>query len=129
MGNVKIKTDEHARRILQAVYGDGDDDDRIDAVDDATVAQLQAEVDAMFEHAWANAHARSRAELEARRARPRRALDSWSRPELVAHLAMLQARHGGQLQLAHRKLESLSDDDLRSLVSDLEAALDREDRP
>lgn len=125
--NAKIKSDEHAARILEVVYGD--DDEALAPVDDQMVARLRTAVDAAFDRAWADVRARSRAEVEARRAGPKRRLDTWTRPELLAHLAALQSEHATRLQVAHRKLETMSDDDLRSLIDDLESALDREDAP
>ena len=128
--NANIKSDDHALRILEAAYGV---DDSIDdeAVDPATIARLRTAVDQAFARAWARVHERSRAEVAAAEPRPglvRRFL-GWTRAQLLGHLDALRGGLGSQLQLAHRKLETMTDDDLRSLVADLEDAVARETSP
>lgn len=44
-----------------------------------------------------------------------------SRKELQERIRSLVAAHGPQLSLEHRKLESMTDDDLRNALQDLEA--------
>ena len=52
-----------------------------------------------------------------------------AREALLARLGALQLRHGSELQVAHRKRDSVSHEELRSLIADLESLVDGEDTP
>jgi hypothetical protein len=66
-----------------------------------------------------------RADVERFRVPPRCAvrpgLLAMARAALVVHLGRLEAMLGGELALQHRDLETMTDDDLRSLAADIEA--------
>lgn len=66
-----------------------------------------------------------RADVERFRVPPRRAvrpgLLAMAHAALVAHLGRLEALVGGGLALQHRDLATMTDDDLRSLATDIEA--------
>lgn len=119
------RSDEEALRILEAVHGVDLDDVDDDPVDPQVIARLRASVDEAFERAWSGVRARARAERDAA-ARRRVGLADWTRDALLTRLRALLEQLGPQVQLAHRKLESLSSDDLRVLVADLEAEAERD---
>ncbi len=118
--SAKILTDDHAARVIDAATSPSSLAE--DAEADQIAASLRGAIDAAFERAWAAVHEQSRAEVAAARTAPRRGLGDWSRAQLLAHLDTLRRVLGPQLQLAHRHLEAMTDDDLRSLVADLEEA-------
>jgi hypothetical protein len=65
-----------------------------------------------------------RADIDRLQVPPRNAvrpgLMTMARDALMARLAGLEASLGGQLVLQHRDLESMPDEDLRSLIEDIE---------
>jgi phage protein D len=118
--DVKFRNDDHAARVIAAATSPSSLADETEA--DEIAASLRGAIDAAFEQAWAAVHEQSRAEVAATRTAPRRGLGDWTRTQLLAHLETLRRVLGPQLQLAHRHLEAMTDDDLRSLVVDLEEA-------
>jgi hypothetical protein len=118
----QLPEEERALRILENLHEGGDDSDA--PVDAASIARMRAAIDRSFEIAWKRVH--EQAEAEARAAIPRRrSLAGWARDALLARLRELQAALGPQLQLAHRHLATMSDDDLRALVEDVEKDAER----
>jgi len=127
--NARIGSDEHAMRILAAIDDDApvlftDDDPEVDPVDAEAIARMRTAIDRAFENAWARVRAQSAAEV-AREAAPSPGLIERTKAQLLARIETLRVQLGGQLQLAHRKLCEMNEDDLRSLVSDLEDAANR----
>jgi len=120
MASQMNQEDDLALRVVENVYAGGDEDDA--PIDGASVARMRHAIDRAFDRAWKIVHAQAEAEAEATRARtPRgRSLVGWARDALVARLRELEALLGPQLQLAHRHLATMSDDDLRALVEDVE---------
>ena len=123
-------TNEHALRILEAIH-ECEPTLASDELSPDALARVQANVDQALEHAWADVRAQAAAEAATARASarpPRRSFAGWAREALVAYLGELQRSLGSDLQLAHRKLVDLSDDELRSLIADIEDAATRGSR-
>jgi hypothetical protein len=116
-------TDEEALRLIEAVAGVEDDAAGL-TPDPRTIARMRAAVDQAFERAWDRVRALDQREIE-RAAVNRRTGWLWSRDGALARLAELRALLGPQLQLAHRKLDEMADDDVRTLVIDLEVIATR----
>lgn len=118
--------DEDARglRILEALHGAPDDIEPDPPADPAALARIAAAADRAFDRAWraAREHAKEQAT-----ARPRRRDDllTLARDAIVARIHAWQERLGPSLQLAHRDLDALSDDDLRTMLADLEDLSER----
>jgi len=127
--NARIESDEHAMRILAAVDEDAlvpftDDDADFNPIDAEVIARMRSAIDRAFEDAWARVRAQSAAEVARDAARSPGFIER-TKAQLLARIETLRIQLGGQLQLAHRKLCEMNEDDLRSLVSDLEDAANR----
>jgi hypothetical protein len=124
--------------VLDALYDEDDETARVDVPPRSWVAH-RAEVNELMQFAqdklddaWRAYRADVRAERLAARERRGRSLAELlglPRDALLERLGALQARHGTALQVAHRKRDSVSDDELRSLIADLESLDDDEDNP
>jgi hypothetical protein len=123
--------------MIDALYDEDDETARVD-LPPRSWRSTRGEVTALLEFAqeqldlaWQGYRADVRAERLAAQDRHGRSLTELvglTRDALLARLGALQARHGSALQVAHRKRESVSDDELRSLIADLES-LDVEGGP
>ncbi|MCA9677654.1 MAG: hypothetical protein KC464_21710 [Myxococcales bacterium] len=120
---------------VDALYDEDPDTARVDVPPrswrgtHADVSALLAFAQEQLDTAWQRYRADVRADRLAAKARRGRSLSELAgvaRDELLARLAALQARHGTALQVAHRKRDSVSDDELRSLIADLESLDDEE---
>ncbi len=119
--------------MIDALYDEDDETAKVD-VPPRSWRSTRSEVTALVEFAqeqldaaWQGYRADVRAERLAakdRRGRSLAELVGVTRDALLERLGALQARHGSALQVAHRKRESVSDEELRSLVADLESLED-----
>jgi hypothetical protein len=116
--------------LIDALYDEDDETAQID-LPPRSWRSSRGEVTALAEFAqekldaaWRSYRADVRAErlsAKDRRSRSLVELTALTRDALLERLAALQVRHGSALQVAHRKRESVSDEELRSLVADLES--------
>lgn len=122
-------TAEHALRILEAVH-EPEPGLAADELTAEAAARVRVAVDRALESAWAEVRALAAAEAASSSAtvKPRRSFAEWTRTAILAQLTSWRERLGGELQLAHRKLTELSDDELRTLLGDLEDAAERNAR-
>ncbi len=112
MATDELRPDEaRALRTIEAICGGPDDVDEDPPIDPAAIRRMQAAIERAFVQADA---ARQRAAL----AKP--GLLELAGDALRARIAALRTLLGDQLQLAHRNLAEMSDDDLRTLLADLE---------
>lgn len=132
--NALIHNDKHAARILAAGHETDprlipEDDPEFDPVDAEALVRMRTAIDDAFERAWARIRQQSAAEV-ARDVARSPGLIARTKTQLLARIEALRVQLGGQLQLAHRKLSEMSEEDLLSLVADLEDAARRNvDRP
>ena len=122
--SARIKSDEHAVEILANLHGGEASVDELEPVDRAALARMRVAIDDAFDRAWARIRAQSVAEV-ARAPAVTPGLIARTKAQLLARIETLRVQLGGQLQLAHRQLATMSEDDLRSLVADLEDAARR----
>jgi len=124
--------------VLDALYDEDDETARVDvpprtwSAQRGEVKQLMEFAQERLDAAWVAYRADVRAERLAakdRRGRSLAELIGLTRDALLERLGALQARHGSALQVAHRKRESVSDEELRSLIADLESLDESEDSP
>ena len=122
--DTKARDDERAYRTIEALHGTPEDVPTDVTPDPASAHRMRAMIDVAFAQAW-------RAHLEHAKAESRRRADreagvlQLAGDALRARIAQLQAALGGQLQLAHRNLADMSDDDLRTLLAGIEEVLAR----
>lgn len=116
--------DERALRLIEVLHGQPDDIEADPPADPAALARIDAAAEAAFDRAWraAREHAKAQATASARR---RDDLLTLARDAIVARIHAWQERLGPSLQLAHRDLDDLSDDDLRTMLADLEELAER----
>jgi predicted metal-dependent hydrolase len=94
--------------------------------------EVGARMQAAVEEALAKAHRERREEAakELAEERARMAEARWSQPrgraEIIAAIEHLSAQFGGQVRYAYRNLESETDEDLASLLEDLEYLASRQ---
>lgn len=125
-----MSADAEARalRVIEAIHGHPDDESPM-TLSPAAHARMRAAIDQAFQLAWRAARERAKAESQTS-STPRPGLLTMAADALRARIAELQAQIGPTLQLAHRHLETMTDEDLRSLAADLEeVAARRESRP
>lgn len=120
--------DEQALRLLEALHGQPEDVDADVSADPAALARIQVGVDRAFDLAWraAREHAKQQAMSRARR---RDDLLALARDAIIERIHAWQERLGPSLQLAHRDLAHVPDDDLRTMLADLEELAERRDLP
>jgi hypothetical protein len=121
--------------VLDALYDEDDETARVD-VPPRTWGSHRSEIKDLMEFAqeklddaWRAYRADVRAERLAakeRRGRSLAELVGLTRDALLQRLAALQVRHGSAMQVAHRKRDFVSDEELRSLIADLETLDDAE---
>ncbi len=131
-----MNTTNQGVALIDALYDEDDETARVD-LPPRSWRSTRSEVAALVEFAqeqldgaWQRYRADVRAERLAatdRRGQSLAALVGLTRDALLERLGALQLRHGSALQVAHRKRDSVSDEELRSLVADLES-LDGEGR-
>jgi hypothetical protein len=123
--------------VLDALYDEDGETARVDVpprswgAQRAEVSELMEFAQEKLDEAWRAYRADVRAERLAakeRRGRSLADLVGLTREALLERLGALQARHGSALQVAHRKRDSVSEEELRSLIADLES-LDDEGSP
>ena len=116
--------DERALRLLEALHGSPEDVDDTPVLEPAALARMRAAIDRAFALAGraAREHAKSTATAPPRH---RADLLTLARDALLSHIAHWQDRLGPSLQVAHRDLDDLSDDDLRTMLADLEELAER----
>lgn len=122
-----VRSAEQALHILEAVHDDEPERSEDELSPDA-MSRIRVAIEAAFEQTWARVRAEAAAEAPGPHRVPRRSFATWARDQLLARLAELQRLLGGDLQVAHRKLVELSDDELRTLLTDVEDALARNGR-
>lgn len=110
--------DERALATIHAIYGTPDDVDPAPPVDPQIIARMRAAIDDAFDRAWKAARERAKAEHASHDRRD--GYLALARDALVARINAWQDRLGPSLQLAHRQLADMTDDDLRTLLSDIE---------
>jgi hypothetical protein len=112
--------DEELRafQMIDALCGDPDDVDPDVPVDPEATRRMRANAERAFDIAWRAARAKARVDSEVRSAR-HDALLGISRDVLIDRVVDWQVRNP-RLQLAHRDLATLTDDDLRTLLADIE---------
>jgi hypothetical protein len=120
----KARNDERALRTIEAIHGGMDDVPTDVQVDAASVSRMRLAIDQAFDQAW-----RARRELAKEEARRRADRDGsfldLAGDALRARIAQMQTLLGTQLQLAHRNLADMTDDDLRTLLADIEEVATR----
>jgi hypothetical protein len=109
--------EERALRILHAVYGDPDDIDLNPAIDRASVARIRAGIAPALAEAW-RFHRRAAKERAERRKAP--SLLAMTRDALLTRIAALQESRAGLAFGYRNRLDRMSDDELRSLLADIE---------
>ena len=121
--------------VLDALYDEDGETARVDvpprswSAQRAEVSELMQFAQEKLDDAWRAYRADVRAERLAakeRRGRSLAELVGLTRDALMERLGALQVRHGSALQVAHRKRDSVSDEELRSLIADLESLDDDE---
>ena len=122
--SARIKSDEHAIEIIANLDGGKASADDSAPIDREALARMRAAIDDAFDRAWARIRAQSAAEVARAPATTSR-LIARTKAQLLARIETLRIQLGGQLQLAHRQLAAMSEEDLRSLVADLEDAAGR----
>jgi len=116
-----------ALRTIEGTYGGVDDIADDQPLDAAALQRMQAKIDQSFDTAWRLAREQAKAESRARAQRQTDLL-AFAGDVLRDRIAALRVRIGPELQLAHRNLDDMSDDDLRSLLADLEEIAARTER-
>ncbi len=121
--NIHVNGAEHALRVLEAVH---EDEPALasDELSPEAIERIRVAIDRALDQAWAQIRAQAAAEASATK-KPRRSFATWTRDRIITRLAELQRAFGGNLQLAHRKLVDLSDQELRLLLADVEDAAAR----
>jgi hypothetical protein len=109
--------EERALRILHALYGDPDDIDPHPPVDPAAVARIRAGIAPALAEAW-RFHRRAAKEHAERRKAP--SVLALTRDALLARIAGLQEARTGLAFGYRNRLDRMSDDELRSLLADIE---------
>ncbi len=118
----KTRNDERALRTIEALHGTAEDVPTDITPDPASIRRMRAVIDQAFAQAWRSRRDIAKAESQ-QRARRETSFLELARDALLARIAQLQATLGGQLQLAHRNLSHMTDDDLRTLLSDIEEVI------
>jgi hypothetical protein len=130
-----MNTQDMGIAVLDALYDEDDETARVDVPPRTWGAQRSEIKDLMefaqekLDDAWRAYRADVRVERLAakeRRGRSLAELAGLTRDALLERLAALQARHGSAMQVAHRKRDFVSDEELRSLIADLESLDDDE---
>jgi hypothetical protein len=116
--------DARALRVIEALHGQPEDIEVDPPADPAALARIQASAERAFDLAWRAAREHAKAQAAARPQR-RHDLLTLARDAIVAAIHAWQERLGPSLQLAHRDLDALSDDDLRTMLADLEDLAER----
>ncbi|MCA9680356.1 MAG: hypothetical protein KC464_35330 [Myxococcales bacterium] len=120
----RTRADVRALRTIEALHGTAEDVPSDVTPDPASAHRMRSAIDTAFAQAWrarrdlAKAESRRRADREA-------GFLELAGDALRARIAQLRAALGGQLQLAHRNLGDMSDDDLRTLLADIEEVIAR----
>lgn len=99
-----------ALRVIEAIHGGPEDVDDDPPIDPVSIRRMQSAIDRAF----------AQADAARERATRRGGFLELAGDALRTRIAALRAQLGGQLQLAHRNLGEMSDDDLRTLLVDLE---------
>lgn len=107
-----------ALRTIEAICGGPDDVDPDRPIDHAAVARVRVAVDRAFEQAWKAARAKAKADRAESARTP--GLLALTRDALLAKIQQWQEALGPSFQLAHRQLDAMEDDDLRTLLADIE---------
>ena len=107
-----------AFRTIEAICGEPDDVDPTRPIDQVAVARVRVAVDRAFEQAWKAARAKAKADRVDNARTP--GLLALTRDALLAKIQAWQAALGPSFQLAHRQLDAMEDDDLRTLLADIE---------
>jgi hypothetical protein len=115
----KARNEERALRTIEALHGCIDDVPESVTRDPASAARMRSKIDQAFDQAWRARREHAKAESRRRADREQSFLEL-AGDALRARIAQLHALLGGQLQLAHRNLADMTDDDLRSLLADVE---------
>lgn len=115
----KARNEERALRTIEALHGGIDDVPETVTPDPASARRMRTAIDQAFDQAWRARRVLAKAESQRRADREQSFLEL-AGDALRARIAQLQALLGGQLQLAHRNLADMTDDDLRSLLADVE---------
>ncbi|MCA9674360.1 MAG: hypothetical protein KC464_04885 [Myxococcales bacterium] len=110
--------------MLEALHGTPDDVDDTPVLEPAALARMRAAIDRAFALAWraAREHAKTTATAPTSH---RSDLLTLARDALLSRISQWQDRFGPSLQVAHRDLADLSDDDLRTMLADLEELAER----
>lgn len=112
------ENEERAFRMIEAICGEPEDVERDRPIDHAAVARIRVAVDRAFDLAWKAARAKAKADRAETARSP--GLLAMTRDALLAKIEQWQDTLGPSLQLAHRQLDSMDDDDLRTLLADIE---------
>jgi len=115
--------DERALRVLEAIHGEPEDIDPDVPIDQTAIARMRHAIDRAFDRAWKTTRQQAKADSE--RATRTAGFLRLSRDAVIAQIEAWQVRLGPSLQLAHRQLEVMDDDDLRTLLSDIEEVAER----
>jgi hypothetical protein len=95
--------------------------DRLPRTNRTLIASVRAAIDRAFEREWDRVRAADRIAIARAAERRRKPVAVWTREGMLARIAELRDLLGGQLQLAHRNLAEMTDDDVRTLIDDLES--------
>jgi hypothetical protein len=95
--------------------------ERLRRTDPKLLGSVTAAIAQAFEREWDRVRAADRIAMAQAAERRRKPAPVWTREGMLARIVELRALLGGQLQLAHRKLEEMTDDDIRTLIDDLES--------
>ena len=115
--------DERALRTIEAICGGPEDVDLDRSMDHAAVARIRIGIDQAFDLAWKAARAKAKADRAETAHAP--GLLAQTRDALLAKIQQWQDALGPSLQLAHRQLDTMDDDDLRTLLADIEEVVAR----
>lgn len=120
----KSRNGERALRTIEAIHGTAEDVPTDVTPEPASAKRMRTAIDAAFAQAWRTRRDLAKAESRRRADREATFLEL-AGDALRARIAQLQAALGGHLQLAHRNLADMSDDDLRTLLADIEEVFTR----
>lgn len=110
--------EERAFRTIEAICGAPEDVDPARPIDRAAVARVRVAVDRAFDQAWKAARAKAKADRADAARTP--GLLALTRDALLGKIQQWQDALGPSFQLAHRQLDAMDDDDLRTLLADIE---------
>jgi hypothetical protein len=120
----KARNEERALRTIEALHGCIDDVSAVVTPNPDSARRMRTAIDQAFDQAWRARREHAKAESQRRADREPRFLEL-AGDALRARIAQLQAALGGEFQLAHRNLADMADDDLRSLLADVEEVIAR----